>query len=133
MAILGILGIMTWTLLLFILLHALLRKKLGAGFMPLHLMDIISLMTVGTAHGFFNLINILQNGSLNLFQILGVITWSLCFLVFVFAIFRAPLARLFKKAYIPLHVTFAVLAFAVATTHGFLFVYGLLTRAPLPK
>jgi hypothetical protein len=130
MVILGILGVMTWTLLLYTLLHAMLRKKIGAGFMPLHLMDTISVSVIATFHGVLNLINILKNGSLNLFQTLGVITWVLCLLVLIFGIFRAPLARLLKKTYIPIHITFAVLAFAVASTHGFLFVYGLLTRVP---
>lgn len=129
----AVLGFVTWILLFYTLLHALLRKKVGAGFMPIHLMDTISVFIFATIHGGIILYGLLANGyGIKLFAILGIITWALCTLVLLLGIFRKQFAALLKRAYIPVHIVIATLAFLVATTHGGMLLYRVLTTPP-PK
>jgi hypothetical protein len=122
----AVLGILTWCMLLFAALHSLLfRKKMGASFIGLHLMDVVFAFVFATAHGGLILARILQNGwPLQLGSILGLTTWCLVFLALIFGIFRQSLSSALKKAYMPIHILIGVLAFAVATTHGIIMFLG---------
>lgn len=126
----AVLGIITWCMLLLAALHSLLlRKKMGASFMGLHLMDVVFAFVFATAHGGLILARIIEKGfPLQLGSILGLTTWGLVFLALVFGLFRKPLAASLKKAYMPIHILVGVLAFAVATTHGIIIMLGQLAR-----
>lgn len=126
----AILGLVTWCLLLLTALHSMfLRKKTVAGFMSLHIMDILFVFIVATIHAVLILSKIIQNGwPLQLGTILGVTTWGLVFLAFLMGIFRKPLAAALKKAFMTIHILIGILAFVVATTHGVIIMLGQIAR-----
>ncbi len=132
MSINAVLGIVTWILLLMAALHSIfLRKKLGAGSIALHMMDVIFALVFATVHGGLILNAIISGGrQIMTGQLLGIITWSLVFLTFLFGIFRKPLSKLMKSAYITVHMIIGILAFLMATTHGGYMLYGFLNRPP---
>lgn len=132
MSINAVLGIVTWILLLLTALHSMfLRKKLGAGFMSLHVLDIIFTLGFATIHGGLILNGIISSGRpVMTGALLGILTWSLIFLTFLFGIFRKPLASALKKAYMTVHIILGILAFLMATTHGGYMLYGFLNRPP---
>ncbi len=132
MSINAVLGIVTWILLLLTALHSMfLRKKLGAGFMSLHVLDIIFTLGFATIHGVLILNGIISSGRpVMTGALLGILTWSLVFLTFLFGIFRKPLASALKKAYMTVHITLGILAFLMATTHGGFMLYSFLNRPP---
>lgn len=126
----AVLGIITWCMLLLVALHSmLLRKKTGAAFMGLHLMDVVFAFFFATAHGGLIVARIIEKGwPLQLGSILGLATWGLVFIALIFGIFRQPLASSLKKAYMPIHILVGALAFAVATTHGIVILLGQISR-----
>ncbi|MBP7732301.1 MAG: hypothetical protein KA140_00845 [Caldisericia bacterium] len=126
----AVLGFLTWCLLLLTALHSMfLRKKTGAGFMSLHIMDILFVFVVATVHAALILAKIIENGwPLQLGTILGIATWGLVFLALLMGVFRKPLASALKKAYMAIHILIGILAFAVATTHGMMIMLGQIAR-----
>ena len=126
----AVLGLVTWCLLLLTALHSMfLKKKIGAGFMSLHIMDILFVFVVATIHAALILTKIIQNGwSLQLGTILGITTWVLIFLAFLMGVFRKPLAAALKKAFMTIHILIGILAFVVATTHGVMIMLGQIAR-----
>lgn len=126
----AVLGFVTWCLLLLTALHSMfLRKKLGAGSLALHIMDIVLVFVVATTHAILILARIIPSGRpLQLGSILGITTWGLVLLAVIFGIFRKPLASMLKKSYMTIHMLIGMLAFAVATTHGIIIMLGQLAR-----
>lgn len=126
----AVLGFVTWCFLLLTALHSIfLRKKLGAGSITIHIMNIIFVFVVATIHAVLILTKIIQNGwSLQLGSILGITTWGLVFLALLMGVFRKPLAAALKKAFMTIHILIGVLAFIVATTHGIMIMLGQIAR-----